>query len=100
MSGPSLFYCVRLTRLSLFSGFLFSLCRVGSYSVLIVIGMAALATADTFEWTDPVSSKFNDASRWTNTDLPPVKSTSACERIHPGRSPERMISDGTEALRN
>jgi T5SS/PEP-CTERM-associated repeat protein len=34
---------------------------------LIILGLAVQSVADTFEWTDPVSSKFSDASKWTNT---------------------------------
>jgi hypothetical protein len=45
-----------------------------SYSILIILGLATLAAADMFEWTDPVSGNFKDAGNWTNTtgaDLPP-----------------------------
>jgi hypothetical protein len=38
------------------------------------------------------------AEGYRRLDLPPVKSASHRERIHPGRSPERIISDATETL--
>ena len=36
-------------------------------SVLILLGCAAQATADTIEWTDPNSGLFDDAGNWTVT---------------------------------
>ena len=35
---------------------------------------------------------------YVTTDLPPVKSINACERIFAGRSPERIFSDASETF--